>query len=273
MISKDKKMKKDMKFMEDNDIISPDYSKQLLEINSDSGIILSDVHSPCYDSDMMQFAMQIAAKFKVENVFLNGDFMDCGIWSNHGGFDPQDWDNEIHQTEQLLNLYRKLFKKCYWILGNHELRYMRETGYRVKFKHLVRQVGIKENDPWCTISENSYMRLQTSTGLDIMLTHPYGNYSNKPLATAEGISIVEPYSIIVGHEHHQAITTSPDGTRVIANVGTMIDHRKVAYKTRKHTRHRKWAVGFFLIHRGIIYPFHKENFLTDREFWLNNVKP
>jgi len=244
----DKLIAQDSAVFYDNSESLENYGDTKLEIETDSIMIMSDVHAPYYHAGMMAKAIEVARKKKIKTLLLNGDFMDCGTWSSHGGVDSQDWDEELESATNLLEIFRQVFEECYWIKGNHENRFSRQTEFKGQMRHLALQVGVSYDDPWCTVSENDSITINEKW----RFVHPSRHYSIIPGKTAKELYAVDgEHHIIVGHEHHAVLSLSPDGRHIIGNVAALVDSDKVAYKHRQTTKHPAWSVGFATI---IKYP-------------------
>ena len=200
----DKLIAQDSAVFYDNSESLENYGDTKLEIETDSIMIMSDVHAPYYHAGMMAKAIEVARKKKIKTLLLNGDFMDCGTWSSHGGVDSQDWDEELESATNLLEIFRQVFEECYWIKGNHENRFSRQTEFKGQMRHLALQVGVSYDDPWCTVSENDSITINEKW----RFVHPSRHYSiipgMVPFVYIQGL-LIDPRKTIIDPQTPQQI--------------------------------------------------------------------
>lgn len=87
--------------------------------------VLSDAHIPYHDKRTIELWIKESRQRQVTTIFLNGDILDCGEFSDHYR-EPNDTRFELEQEvgEAFIAYLRANFPRAriFWKLGNHEER-------------------------------------------------------------------------------------------------------------------------------------------------------
>ena len=89
--------------------------------------VINDQHIPFHDMKCLSLAVNIMKDANVDEIVINGDWLDCYKVSSHGPTHPdikETLESEIQEGKKQLELLRKTFpdQKIHYIFGNHEHR-------------------------------------------------------------------------------------------------------------------------------------------------------
>lgn len=232
---------------------------EYLHITSDSAIVLGDVEIPDHDAELLSMVVDIARKFDVKLLILNGDFYDAGkfsTWKKTTDTGCSSFTAEIEEVRDILRGFASIFDTIAMLSGNHEQRIPKMTGGSINLGHFLE--GIPELEK-VKFSEYGYLTL-SSEGQDFYICHPQ-NYSRIPLSTARELAAKIMKHIIVGHNHHLSFGHDRSGKFFIIDGGSARDPKKTQYKNMSANTFPEWIPGFILILKGVPYPVSKRHYM------------
>lgn len=208
-------------------------------------LVLSDLHVPFHDADLLTAIMKYCRDLKPDEVILNGDLVDFYSVSR---FDKsphraEDLQYELDCVAEVLEKIRKANPKAIirYIMGNHEERLKRFLGSRakalynlncLKFHRLIRadEFNIKLVD-YCYYPSPKFV-----------ITHGnrYGEHPAKNLLMKDFIG----FSGLSGHAHRRdfSVRTSPNKMFFWNVSGHLADQSALEY-----AKHHRWVQGFAVL--------------------------
>ncbi len=178
--------------------IMPDSSKRILG--------LYDIHIPYHNVDAISCAIQYGLDHQVDTIVIGGDLLDFYGLSFYEK-DPRKrnfWE-ELKLAKEFLSKLRELFptQKMYFIVGNHEERYMRYM--KVKAKELL---GTTEFDLDVLLELGKFQieyvhekRLINVGDTTMAHGHEFGGSFFTPVSPAKTLYNKAKANMIVGHSH------------------------------------------------------------------------
>lgn len=221
------------------------------EVSEECVLVISDVHIPYHDEDLLSDALIRAEVLGVEAIVWLGDLLDNPTFSPWGADDlSTNFARELDIAEGLIREAAKIgsVKKQYWSLGNHEERWFRRLGGQCNMTHLARTAGLDDllRAGTLVVSDNPTLDYHNKSW---MLTHP-ADYSGQPLAVPGQLADKFDRSIVSAHAHHWAHGKSPSGKYTVIESGGAFDPAKVKYVNHRVTRHRVWVQGYVILDHG-----------------------
>lgn len=231
-----------------------DYN-QYYEVLSDSAVVIGDAEVPDHDSEIFSMVADVAHRFAIDTLIINGDFFDAGKFSTwKKTFDAKQllFDEEIQLARTILSSFLKFFDRIFIIPGNHEDRISKLTSGAINFGHFIFDLENVFYSPY------NFLDLKTSSGT-FAITHGK-SYSRIPLATARKLAGIYNKSIIIGHSHHLGMTFDPSGNLYLIDGGCCRDIIKTQYKSMSMSTFPQWVPGFVVIKKGIPILFSKKSY-------------
>lgn len=168
--------------------------------------------------------MQAAKKFKARILVINGDFINAdSIGKYVGGHYRRNemLEDDFKAGEILLDVFANYFQKVVFLSGNHDTdRMMKALRGEVKAERWWKMFGSHKN---VFVTERSWIKVN-----DVTVGHPR-SYSRIRGNLAQKISLKQQASVLIGHEHHSAISVSSCGKFQAASVGCMAELHDFEY--------------------------------------------
>ena len=237
-----------------------DYSK-IPEFEGDF-IIVGDVQLPTTDWDFAAKVPLVAKKFKIKNLIIAGDFINADAFSDYPDTERLPaFMEEIRAGRQLLDSWDGAFKNIYYLMGNHEVRFMRWSegqlgaevlgnmlhNSKLRAYNATRAVVRSGKELWRVTHQDSYRKNTGSVGQE--LAHKY------------------QMNVITHHEHAVGILRDKfDHFTIVSNGGL---HREEAmhYVQQYDTVRKRMSQSFVLLRRGIAHLLTPYN-MTDWSMYI-----
>ncbi len=247
--------------------MKPDKPRPLV-VNTRRIAICGDFHFPYVDTDMLDKLLQIA-KIYIEpprELVIAGDLVDFTSISHFDITDKRaDLNLDLNSARMGLNLLLGVFDKIYYLMGNHDIRYLRKLDWFISESELGQ--GILNNERLIT-TRYPYMSV-VSNGNEFYIVHPksYSRVGKVPVDLVAKLR--KPVLSFHGHLFH--IRTEPSGYDFGYDVGCMTVSSYHNYIHERVTTHPEWTRGFCLIIDGSIFPFTSNPKITNWQFWLEEM--
>lgn len=211
-------------------------------IHSERIGILSDLHVPYHSERWLARAIETFWKLKIDQIIVNGDFIDLGTISRHLGNyyrNRMDVEVELKIASKILDILAKSFKSIIFLSGNHSIRAIHKMGGEISLQSFYKMIGSHEN---VRVSSYSYAYVNKT----VVVGHPR-QYSRIRGNLAQKISQSWQKNIILGHEHHSAMSASADNKFQAVAVGCLADISKIEYNVREINDMPRMNNGFAAI--------------------------
>lgn len=223
-----------------------------LRLELPSFVVISDCEIPDHDPTWFELVIDVAEKWGVDSLVINGDFVafdSLSSWMRQLARHTT-LEDELKVTKQALRAFRETFNNVYYLMGNHERRLPHAIEGQLSLASQLKDVeGVIVSDyPYCWIE---------SSGKHYLVCHQ-DNYSRIPLAVPLQLSNIYQYHIIAGHTHRLAEGYSKSGEHRLIEGGHMRDLDKTAYKALRLNTHPAWTQGFVLVLDGIPWALDRE---------------
>lgn len=210
-------------------------------------LLIPDTHAPFHDVKAVNLMLRAAARAKIKNAVILGDFADFISVSSHSKRpDQRDLQVEVDGVNALLDELGKVFtgKKIY-ISGNHEdrlQRYLQDKAPELfKSVRVDKLLRLKERK-WEFVPYKQHCQIGK-----LYLTHDAGRAGKT--AHYDALNAFQS-NVVIGHTHRLGYAvegTARGKPHVGAMLGWLGDFAKVDYMHAVRAR-RDWAHGF-----GIAY--------------------
>jgi hypothetical protein len=188
---------------------------------------------------------------------LGGDIIDfdwCSHWPSGvaAGNAPQVED-QIKYCFQIFRAMLGVFKKIYWIPGNHEARALRTVAHKLNLVHWQRLFLTDIDERGMTVEDLSsrveivslpHLRITGGPTGDWMICHQK-NYRKTPGSVAAELCNKYECNVVTTHEHTGAEVPSKTSAKWQGVAShCMADPRKVEYKWSRISLHNNWTLGW-----------------------------
>lgn len=258
----------------------PKFDKPL--ISKGDAVILSDVEAPFHHADFINRVLELADKWKIRTLHLNGDLLHFDSLSAWGAeWLPDDTDSKFDaileyinglpqkHRQQGINLLenigsfgsgggladelaeaRRVFRSFTMFdeilvgLGNHDDRYLRALDKAIKPKELLVQLDTHHDERW-KIAPYYYTILETSAGT-FRLEHP------RNAGRTAAIDLCAQYhtNVIMGHSHRWAVNRDLSGKYWAIQSGHCVDEERLAYVMQRSAKRDAHCLGAVIIRDG-----------------------
>jgi predicted phosphodiesterase len=222
-------------------------------------LVLSDIHCPIQDEKWLSLAIHVGVQLGCEDVLINGDFIDTPTISRHLGSyyrRKQELEDDINAADAVLGVLSKYFKRIFFDTGNHDQRLIKQFGGELSFKRIMKMLGDHKK---LIMTERSYCKVNDS----VLIVHPR-QYKSSRGDLAQKLSLRHQVSILTGHQHHSAMTISPDGKFQSCDVGCLADLTLQDYVRNELTTYCEPVNGFAVVFGNKIQCFDR---FTPWELW------
>lgn len=209
-----------------------------LEVPYEDTLLLSDVHLPYHDEQVLAEALTFAKAAKLRLCVLNGDILDLHWASDYVNLTSEDVGESFNQLGQFyVTLLDAGITKILHNFGNHEDRIMRKTGGKLALWSLIamsidtlesrQRLRVRKT---VSATNRHYVRLQECPdGKDWVIGHPR-RYRKKRLSLSSEIAQGRMLShVATGHQHHYGITISENGQFFAVDLPCTQDPERVEY--------------------------------------------
>lgn len=169
--------------------------------------IFSDIHFPLADSAWLEHALKCAKHWESEVLILNGDIIDANQISRHAGSykrRKQELEDDMAAAEYFLRLICSAFKQVIWLSGNHDIqRLIQVFKGELGAQRVLKMMGDHDN---LKVTSRSFVDVNDR----VRVCHPR-QYSRNRGVLAQKLAQRWQMHIATGHQHHAAMSYSPDG--------------------------------------------------------------
>lgn len=217
----------------------------------EKSVVIGDLHTPYEDKKAVKKVLQFIQYFQPDNIFINGDLIDCLDISR---FDKplerhQDLATEIEETRYILLQLRSSAPKAriIYIFGNHCFRlqsYISRNArelYGLKGLTLEEQLGTKDLDIDVYnnhTKENYYQYGKLLIG-HFDKVNKYSGMTAKNLLEDKGMSVIQGHTHRLGSSYKRTY----DGQKGAWEGGCLCDLNP------KYCNMPNWQLGFLTIHK------------------------
>ena len=218
--------------------------------------IFADIHSPLYDADLLNQALDDCDYLGIKDLIIPGDVLNGDELSQ---YQPKQesarWEVEKKHSVALLNTFGENFDEITYLWGNHDNRVLKGLyGYGCSFSEAMQAVYADcrtEVKDKVNFSNLDHCWLELPTGL-WYVCHP-ASFSTQPLTVARKLAAKFHCNIMTAHSHHFAWGYDVSGKYQVAEAGGFFDVDKTAYLQRS-TTYGQWKQGYFLFKDGMLIP-------------------
>lgn len=220
--------------------------------------ILADLQLPYSHTLALTRCLMESQDRGIDTAVLLGDVIDNDAYSTYLSHTaPQTaalWQEHVSAIYALLTALCGVYRRIYWVRGNHDARLMKVLGKRALLRNVAAMFlspGPDEHGhdrpalwPRFEIVERYYMTLKGSPTGDWRLSHQR-NYSTIPGRVAQRMAAKYRVNYVTSHEH--GIGLSHDGTtdqNYAVACPALCDPRKLEYKVMRDTLNPEMVVGW-----------------------------
>lgn len=222
-------------------------------------LVLSDIHCPLQCEKWLSLAIHCGVQLGCRDVLLNGDFLDTPTISRHLGSyyrRKQELEDDVSAADAVLGVLAQYFDRIFFDTGNHDMRLVKQFGGELSFRRIMQMLGDHKK---LIMTERSYCKVNNS----VVIVHPR-QYTATRGALAQKLSLRHQVSVLTGHQHHSAMTISPDGKFQACDVGCLADLELQDYVKNEFTTYVEPNNGFAVVFGNKIQCFDK---FTPWELW------
>jgi len=233
--------------------VSEDCDEYLL-VRGNPILIMGDAEIPEHDAEMFGMVMDIARKFNVKTLIINGDFiaMDCFSRHNKTTVSKLDFQRELDPALESLRVFLQQFEQIIYITGNHEKRLSYALDGHITLTLFLRGLeGVAYSEYDYCIVENA--------GEQFYVCHP-SNYSRTPCALPSKIASIKLKHVISGHTHHLSKGYDVSGKFFVVESGHCRDRHKTRYKATTANTFPEWNSGFVFLLNGVPHPIDRKSY-------------
>lgn len=203
-----------------------DMTKEL-KLNVDKVIVISDVHIPFQNDDMINTVITYAKNNNINTLICAGDFLDCFTISPFIKRDYMEltFEDELKEANKVFTKLLESFNMMYFIMGNHEYFWLRRLEGVIGLSELFKLFtdGAIEGQNY-VVSDYDHLYLNNSW----YICHPF-TYSRVPLSLPKRICSKINLNISCGHVHRLSIGRDESAKYYIVESGGLFDNNKLGY--------------------------------------------
>jgi UDP-2,3-diacylglucosamine pyrophosphatase LpxH len=164
-------------------------------------LLLSDLHVPYHDADLLERAIRHARSLGVRKWVVIGDLMDGNQWSKRGlqtGYQRR-WQDDAEIGAAIVRVLVEAIGPGTVLMGNHDAWFVKHFRGQAEAEWLLsRMFRTDESVLW-----SRYEQARVSSGGRVVaLTHG-ANYSGaNPLGVGQRLSAKWGCGVVMGHQHH-----------------------------------------------------------------------
>lgn len=229
----------------------------VLEIPYRDRVWAADLHMPYTHTLCLTEFLGWSKARGYDECILGGDIADmdwCSKWpSSVGTSTSPQVEAQLARCFQNFRAMLGVFKKIYWIPGNHEARALTAVQHRLDLVHWQRLFltrvdksgrTIEDLTPYVEIVSLPHLRIVDGPTGDWLLCHQK-NYRKSPGSVAAELCNKYECNVVTTHEHTGAELPSKTSAKWQAIAShCMVDERKVDYKWSRITLHNNWTLGW-----------------------------
>lgn len=203
---------------------SPFMLDKAVTLQSDRTLLLFDIHAPLQDAPWLNRVINLALKWKVDDVGVGGDLIDFSsicYWGRCIGIELKD---ELDAGAHIMGVLESCFRRKVLAGGNHERRMVRKLDGSMKMQEVLDYFVASPN----TITTNKTWFVLESGGETFRVCHP-GNYSRNPTWIASRLASKYRFSVIGGHDHLWGQARDVSNGWWAIDAGCCLDPKRVTY--------------------------------------------
>lgn len=161
-----------------------------------------------------------------------------------------DLETELMQASREMRRIGEVFTTIDWVLGNHELRLLRQLEHSLGANRLIQLFGLQGN--WRIA--NYYFSILVSGGEEYQIEH---SYDSSKFLSASKLASKFLRNILQAHTHHLSLTYDKSGRYICAQIGTCSDERRMPYATARHNGTDSHKLGAAIVRNGYLWLLHE----------------
>ena len=209
-------------------------------------LLLFDVHAPFHDADWLNRCIELALRWKVNQVGIGGDLIDLAAFSPYGRDAEVEAEDEIRATEQILSALTASFATVYYVGGNHEVRLARQLGCALDLERIM---TLWVHGERVTVSDYHWFRL-VSGDETYLIEHPR-NASMHATIVPKALCAKFGCNVVAGHGHQWGITRDVSGRYWAVDAGICADPRRLRYAEMEHSTRPVMLQGAVIVKEGL----------------------
>lgn len=224
----------------------------------------ADFHLPYVNTFCLTEFLGWAKARGITELVLGGDIVDfdwCSHWpSGVAAGNAPEVNDQIKYCFQIFRAMLGVFKKIYWIPGNHEGRALRAAAHKLDLIYWQRLFLMDISPEGRTIEDLTsrveivglpHLRITGGPTGDWIICHQK-NYRKSPGSVAAELCNKYECNVVTTHEHTGAIIPSKTSSKWQGVAShCMADPRKVEYKWARISLHNNWTLGWGYWEDGI----------------------
>lgn len=209
-------------------------------------LVMADCHVPFHDAAWCNRVITRGLKAGIKTLILAGDFIDWAAFGIYGRKDDVSAGDEIAAARQFFKALQD-FESVVVILGNHEMRLVRQLNYKLASEDLTPMFAshpglIVTDYHWCTLR---------SGGQTWRISHPK-NAHMVPCSVARKLAVKHNCHVAIGHDHVCGKIKTEDAHHWAISTGVCLMPAKVDYISLVDSTRWQVAQGALIIRSG--YP-------------------
>lgn len=222
-------------------------------IETDSILILSDVHAAHQDARFLEQVVSLAESWRITHCLVNGDLFDHAQFKSYPGRRHESTlEDELTDVRHIMFALCEAFTQVYYNMGNHEERWLlRELNSMLPIEDWKRLWTTRDN-----IQVTDYAHHFIYGQRKYVAGHP-GQYSKDPAKVATNIhkERFPDHNVITAHTHHVGMVQRRNscGTFWCIDGGTCAVHGTFEYVAKGFNAMPAMNTGAVIIRDGRPY--------------------
>lgn len=229
----------------------PKLTAPLLITDYADALIISDLHAPYQNSQLLKQAIELALAAGITQIDIAGDLHNFNSLSSLSKGEPTTAvDIDLQHSRQILTVLAHYFEKIRLVSGNHDEYFIKKRGGT--FQDLI----------YNEVLQGRYADQVIATDYDYLirgdkwLIGHLSTYDETPGLIAAKISDRVERNVIVGHDHLFGFQYGEKGY-VGVSTGAMLTPDRFWYKVRRLNTFPDFMLGFSMLIDDKLYMFNE----------------
>ena len=210
-----------------------------------NALVMADCHVPFHDADWCNRVITRALSLGIKALVFAGDFIDWAAFGIYGRLVEVNANEEIAAAQSFFDALQD-FDEVVVLLGNHEIRLIRQLNYKLGAEELTplfaSHPGLIVTDyHWCTLR---------SGGQNWRISHPRNAHMTPCSVARRLVAKNSGYHVAVGHDHVCGKIRTEDGQHWAVSTGVCLFPKKLDYITLVDNTRWQVAQGALIIRDG-----------------------
>jgi len=208
-------------------------------------LVMADCHVPFHDAAWCNRIITYTLRRGVRQLILAGDFIDWAAFSSYGRLVEVNANEELRAARQFFECLQD-FERVVVILGNHEMRLIRQLNYKLGAEELTplfaSHPGLVVTDyHWCTLR---------SGGQNWRISHPRNAHMTPTSVARRLVAKNINTHVAVGHDHVCGKIKTEDARHWAISTGVCLHPKKLDYISLVDNTRWQIAQGALIIRSG-----------------------